>query len=267
MKYNVYKKKIGVNPCLVSSFEIKDEVISQLFVENNELFILTQTDLFRFNVIGSDMTQCIEGHFSVASDFDYDPILKKFFVADSGGRTIHGTSYWDFSCSEFIVGNNQNFIHKTLSKYKTTDAAIAVDPGNGFYLSIRESHRIFRYFNSNLKCVAGDGHAGYCVGATANSTRFNYPSDIYFNGGRLYVADTGNHCIRSLCNDKVSLLLGCPSDLMEPKQIIKSNNITYYVSNNCVYSGSLIVFKSKCDSKKINICVNRDNDLYILEGE
>ncbi len=87
---------------------------------------------------------------------------------------------------------------------------LAISASGDLFVADRLNHRIRRIgANGVVATVAGSGTAGYVDGAPA-SARFNGPRDVALDSaGVLYVADTGNHVIRSVAtNGQVATLAG-----------------------------------------------------------
>jgi predicted outer membrane repeat protein len=66
-----------------------------------------------------------------------------------------------------------------------------------------------------VSTYAGSGVAGILDSTTALTARFDTPEDVIVAGGRIFVADTGNHCIREITRsgalaDDVTTVAGSP---------------------------------------------------------
>lgn len=78
---------------------------------------------------------------------------------------------------------------------------LAVDAGNAVFFSDTGNHRVRMIDPSGrVRTVAGNGAAGYeGDGGPAASARLNAPTGLARGAsGELYIADTGNHCIRKV---------------------------------------------------------------------
>lgn len=68
--------------------------------------------------------------------------------------------------------------------------------------------------SGTVSTFAGAAAEGYADGSVTTA-RFNAPSGLCWFGGALYVADTGNHCIRMIKDDKVTTIAGQNSGVYE----------------------------------------------------
>ena len=87
---------------------------------------------------------------------------------------------------------------------------ITPDGDGGLYLADRGAHRI-RHVSANrqVSTAAGSGQEEYS-GGQALSAAFRGPRDVAWHAASdsLYIADTGNHCIRRLHQGQVTLVAG-----------------------------------------------------------
>ena len=91
-------------------------------------------------------------------------------------------------------------------------AGVAVDNNGKVYVADSGNHRIRKIEalrnEMQISTVAGDGNAGRVDGPSQNS-RFKLPRALVVTkSGQIYVADSGNHCVRSIVNGSVSTSAG-----------------------------------------------------------
>jgi len=81
---------------------------------------------------------------------------------------------------------------------------LAIDPSGALFVADTGNHRIRKVLPSGETSTFAGGEPGYADGPAAQA-RFNAPCGICLSpDGALYVADTGNHCIRKIKDGQVS---------------------------------------------------------------
>ena len=85
---------------------------------------------------------------------------------------------------------------------------VALDSAGVLYVADSGNHRIRVIASGQVSTLAGDGTAGLLDGP-APGARFNGPVGLAQSAdGTLYVADSGNHCIRVISGGKVTTVAG-----------------------------------------------------------
>ena len=122
------------------------------------------------------------------------------YVADSGNNVIRQVSTSDGTVSPFVPGGTLN-----------QPMGLSYDSmSNTLYIADTGNHCIRTYFNSSLDLYAGtSGSAGF-VDGTPGIARLSSPRGIHFAYPEniLYVADTGNHAIRTVTGGTLSTFSG-----------------------------------------------------------
>ena len=76
---------------------------------------------------------------------------------------------------------------------------LTFDPTGTLYISYRLGHTIYRLLSNTLTFVAGKTNASGVSSGTGTNASFTNPAGITFNSeGTMFVADSGNHCIRKI---------------------------------------------------------------------
>jgi sugar lactone lactonase YvrE len=118
--------------------------------------------------------------------------------------TVAGNGWWTYG------GDGGPAIQAQLNSPR----GIAIDSSKNLYIADTDNHRIRRVDKKGIiTTLAGNGDYGYAGDNNpAIHARLYNPSDIVFDkAGNLYIADTGNHCIRRV--DKqgiITLVAGHP---------------------------------------------------------
>lgn len=88
---------------------------------------------------------------------------------------------------------------------------INIDLSDNLYIADTQNHAIRICTSLGIvSTIAGDGYKGYIDGNSSNA-EFSYPSSAISISGNVYIADTGNDCIRVIKNNVVSTLALTPS--------------------------------------------------------
>ena len=96
----------------------------------------------------------------------------------------------------------------------SSPAGVAVDAAGNVYIADRVNNRIRKVAagSSIISTIAGNGTLGYSGdGTSANLAELNNPLGVAVDGaGNIYIADSGNHCIRKISanNGIISTIAG-----------------------------------------------------------
>ncbi|GHV87125.1 hypothetical protein AGMMS50255_4210 [Spirochaetia bacterium] len=84
-----------------------------------------------------------------------------------------------------------------------TPVGIAVDTNGNIYVADTSNNRIRRITSSGVvTSFAGINTAGYANGI-GTAARFSSPKGLAIDGDNIYVADTGNHCIKKITPERI----------------------------------------------------------------
>jgi len=131
------------------------------------------------------------------------------FVADTGNHRIRKISGGVVTT---VAGDGQpGLVDGTAATARFNEpAGIAIPPATiGFELLVADTgnHVIRRVEAAAVKTQAGTGLAGSLDGDLLVAS-FNQPAGLTVVGGKVYVADLGNHCIRVVDSSSVAMLAG-----------------------------------------------------------
>jgi hypothetical protein len=94
--------------------------------------------------------------------------------------------------------------YNTGSGINNNPYGLTFDSTGTLYISYRLGHTIYRFLNNVLTFVAGVRNTSGVSAGVGTNARFNNPTGITFNSeGVMYVADSGNHCIRKITSVNV----------------------------------------------------------------
>ena len=125
-------------------------------------------------------------------------------------------------------------------------------------------------FNNEIFNIAGNGHAGYSVCSNPSNSLLNAPCGLALFDTSIYITDTNNNCIRKIEENKISIIIGNPTndDIKMPRKIKIKNNIGYFIDENGANYLSLsnsqygMVYESK---NIVSIEIDEDKGLFIIE--
>ena len=88
---------------------------------------------------------------------------------------------------------------------------LCIYPDGGIIFADRSNHKIKKIHNGKIYTIAGTGSPDYCGdGLNPKFASLNKPSGVCVDkNGILYIADTGNHCIRMIKDGVITTLAGC----------------------------------------------------------
>ena len=94
------------------------------------------------------------------------------------------------------IGDGQSALTVTL----TLVDGVVLDPEGNVYISHRSKNRIRKIDkNGIITTVAGNGQVGYSGdGGPAIEASLNFPAELAFDRGNLYIADRNNHRVRKV---------------------------------------------------------------------
>jgi uncharacterized protein (TIGR03437 family) len=89
-------------------------------------------------------------------------------------------------------------------------ASLALAPGGAIYIADSGNSRIRIISAGFMDTIAGHGDAGYAGdGGPATNAQLATPSGVALDfNGNLYIADTGNHAVRMVVNNKITTVAG-----------------------------------------------------------
>jgi sugar lactone lactonase YvrE len=157
------------------------------------------TDFEDYPINGAPVSQTALHH---SSDLAYDS-QGRLYVAGDHAPIVFRVNVDDRV--ELLAGNgdfgNDGDDGPALAARLTTPYGVAPDPRGGFYVSDLDAH-VIRHVDAAgvISTVVGTGVRGYSGdNGPGRSAQISGPTRLALDAdGRLYICDTGNHCIRRL---------------------------------------------------------------------
>ena len=150
---------------------------------------------------GSGVAGLVDGpgpkaRFKTPSGLAYD-VTGTIQVADTGNDKVRSIKNGVVFTSPFKAGSFKQ------------PSDLDVDSSGNIYVADGGTHRILKVSGSGVTVLAGTGKQGFADGVASKAQFFNpYGITVDSAGKKVYVADTSNHRIRVISNDKVTTLAG-----------------------------------------------------------
>lgn len=118
---------------------------------------------------------------------------------------------------------------------------MAVDPDGNLYIDDYDNYCVRKVdADGIITTVAGDGTSGSSGdGGPATAARLSGPGSVAFDSsGNMYIADSGNVCVRKVDTDGVITTVANDPQFSLPISVAVDNNDDLYIadrSNNCVF--------------------------------
>jgi hypothetical protein len=152
--------------------------------------------------------------FEFPSSACYCKSTNKVYVVEKGGSRIrkldldpfYGASVFGQAVQKKMSGYMTNF-----EDFSSISTSCCVDAYGDIYWMIREINRGFKYrFKiSDFEPYIGTGKYGFSLSSNPVMSLVAFPSSVLCRGSSVYIADSGNHCIR----DGVRVIIGCPNKI------------------------------------------------------
>ncbi|HUA19236.1 MAG TPA: IPT/TIG domain-containing protein [Bryobacteraceae bacterium] len=139
---------------------------------------------------------------------------------------------------------------------------VAVDSTGSLYISDFGANRVYRVTGGTLVALAGTGDAGIAGdGGPALAAQLNAPAGLAADSqGALYIADSGNNCVRKVVNGMIGTIYNVPS----PTGLTMDNPGNLYVAS-ATYVGTLSQPLAGIASAR-DIAADTAGNLYVSTG-
>lgn len=150
---------------------------------------------------GSGSSGSNNGVGTSASFFDpfaisVDPASNEIYITETGNHRVRKIT--SDGTASFVAGSSAGYLNGTGSSAKFNDPLGIGFQGSLIYVAEYSNNTIRSITRSGIvKTVYGSQSAGF-VDADGQNARFNRPSGLAVKGNTLYVADSGNHRIRTI---------------------------------------------------------------------
>lgn len=284
MRYGLYKKKLGVlSGTLVKEFKSENEIKDFVFLDKQGFYFITDSPFISY----LDMDGKFKESFAVLS-LDKYKLLPTSIVKNASNRFMYVILGFGYDIVEIenlnSVGLSRSLFGRTtklevdrlFSKCpKVGDFFISadIDAEGNIYISNSITNSCYKYNRDTLLKFAGGDKRGFATSNVLEKCLFDTPMGICCCGESIYVADSGNKCIRVIKGGRTFIACGgkVGNDsvkICKPCLLRASNNIIYYIDGDRIMyltiSNNFIgqIHQSK---NLVSIATSSDRSIFYLE--
>ena len=199
------------------------------------------------------------------------PSKRQCFLIEKGGASVRCVNT-DDGCIYQLLGSAVKTELATrmdkfnISKFRT---ASCVDRYGKIYWSVDEINQCYQYNNGEAGCFLVNGVYAYSVASKINRSYISKPSGIACVKDVIYIADTGNYCIREITKNVIRLVTGNPTEnILNPLMLKYAKGLLYFIDGHSVkytsVSGDNIgtIYESH---NIVSIDIDENKSLMVLE--
>jgi len=264
MGYSLTKKSFGTSKrsCLFT-IDTDMEISNFLYVRDfgylfickkNHCIIFYGGNGFDFAWIGSPNQKGFRDGIRGSNYLDFPDSIcyseqhNSFYLFESGGSRIRRIEASDSNpaiMSIFGERDGKDFA-RYFSKLKDKtlcESSCAID-GSSIYFSFTSLNKVVMIKDSQFSNFVGNGRSGFSTASNPSECMLSRPSGIAIGNGDIYIADSGNSCIRKYCKNGLTVVAGYPLKsgdqdgkgigclLNHPSSLKVSDNIGYLIDGN-----------------------------------
>ena len=229
MLYKLIIKKMGVNAKPACTFSIPDKIVACIW--NGEHLVFGTAQALYYGRL--------DGRVDKAAVVPKPDLLAMAWFNTRGCCICKDISQI-YSFDQFLsitplLGTNiSNYLRKQTHKIQSPQVDLAMYNDNEICLCVTNTNAIYRVSSYDAQPVIRAATSGYSVASPIEYSRFARPSSICEYNGDIFVADTGNHCIRAITKNGITILY--QDNSISPSSVMCCRNMVYFVSNNDVYT-------------------------------
>jgi len=296
MLYRIVKKIFGANESdVINEVEIPSNIHDFCFIpdlgylfalkDNHCISLLDLEGNFTLSWLGMfNEKGCRDGtkhhaRLSYPSSVCYLPQTKRAYVVEDGGANIRIIDVNTVYISKLLGKSIVDKMEKKFAKIKISEinTCCCVNKYAEVYWVVDKANYCYKYKQGNVKIILGNRRASYSVSSDISWSSLNGPSGLALANDAVYIADTGNHCIRELTKTSLSLFEGTPieTELVNSPSCLKhckgmfyfldGNQVKYYAPSG-PSRGVLYENKNENENENLTAIDVIDRNLLILEG-
>lgn len=230
MNYKLFKLQLGTSRLVsIMEFQSPFEITEFCYIEGYGFILLFKSHHCLGHIDKSNKLVFplagepgVAGHrdstnplFEFPSSVCYSDFLKKVFIIEKGGariREIEVDPFYGSSVFGRAVEKKMEVYFANLGNISGITTFCCIDDGDNIYWSVRELNRCFKYnfALSDFEPYVGNGRYGFSISSDFHSSIISSPSGMLYGDGHVFIADSGNHCLRDANNNKFNVVAGYP---------------------------------------------------------
>lgn len=251
MRYEISKIQNGLqNVSKICEFDFDGEIKDFTGADNQTCYFIsdnaigkvdTSTAEIKYPCFGTSHSVAFQEG-SVASLFNpqslhYSSKNKMIYVGCYGGRQIGMLDVQGQYVSYLFQKNMYTSNLKFFTNLSSTGIVNISYNGKIFY-TCSNLHRVFSYNNNEIQTICGDGKSGFSISNNPLSCRLSHPQGLVCVKNKIFIADSGNKCIRVYRNNTLDVYCGFPTqDILKfPTKLEYLGNLLYVLDGNKVLS-------------------------------
>jgi len=276
MSFKIIKQKFGTS-AKTTIFELETEIKVNDFCFVGERGFVVAMDngvalLTPQNIFESSWVKNINNPKAIT----FNKRTKMFYVVERCS-VVKKFNLDSLNVTEVMGRKNKEDFNKYFSKMREEDKEnsivdCSVDRGQ-VYVVNNNINRCLNISSSTSKVLVGDGRRGFSIASKLEACRLNKPNGVCCYDGDIYIADTGNSCVRRISKGKIKTVLGQPGKkgelLSEPSKMVIKDGLLYFIDGNRINYSSLntddIGTLYKSEERIVSLDVDDDKFLYILK--
>lgn len=211
--------------------------------------------------------------FNHPSSICYSKGQNTCFIVESGGTRIKSIELNSKYCNRIALSNNIDTLFSKVRSKENIVTSCDIDKRGCLYWVASDVNRCFKkeYEDNMATSYVGNGRSGFAVSHDLSHCLLSKPCGIKYLNDKLYIAESGNNCIREI-GKSVTAILGGPLNevIYNPTQIKSIGNLLIFLDRDGIKYYSLgdknngLLYKAN-NIISIDVVNESKKELYVLE--